>query len=144
LPTSRFEQAGYLRPDVALPRESPEGTVLLPQDIARASSRYRLGIIGMHDRTLEPRIPGGSIVQIDTYNREISPARVWSHEFQRPIYFLLTQDAYVCGWCELDSTSEWLTLVPHPLSTVKSRRWKYRTEIETIGKVIAMQIRVAP
>jgi transcriptional regulator with XRE-family HTH domain len=62
LHTSRREQTSNLRPSVALPQESPEATALLPLDNARASSRYRLGIIGMHDRTLEPRIPGGSAI----------------------------------------------------------------------------------
>jgi hypothetical protein len=36
--------------------------------------------------------------------------------FQRPIYFLMTRDAYVRGWCELDKNSEWLTLIPLPVA----------------------------
>jgi hypothetical protein len=48
----------------------------------------------------------------------------------------------VCGWCELDKTSEWLTLIPHPLSPVFSRRWKYHEEIENVGRVVAVAIRL--
>jgi hypothetical protein len=48
----------------------------------------------------------------------------WTHEFQRPIYFPMTREGYVCGLCELDENSEWLTLVPNPLSPASSRRWK--------------------
>jgi hypothetical protein len=66
----------------------------------------------------------------------------WKHEFQRPIYFLMTREGYVCGWCELDKKSEWLTLVPHPLSPASSRRWKYRTEIENLGRVVVVAIRL--
>jgi hypothetical protein len=42
----------------------------------------------------------------------------------------------------LDKKSEWLTLVPHPLSPVSSRRWKYRTEIENLGRVVVAAIRL--
>ena len=83
-------------------------------------------------------LPPGSIVYTDPNDRVIPTRRNWTHEFQRPIYFLLTRDGYVCGWCELDEDSEWLTLIPHPLSPVPARRWKYRTEIETMGRVVAV------
>jgi hypothetical protein len=63
---------------------------------------------------------------------------------QRPIYFLTTGDAYFCGWCEFDPLGELLTLVPHPLSPASSRRWQYRKEVETIGRVVAVIIRFRP
>jgi hypothetical protein len=53
----------------------------------------------------------------------------------------MTREGYVCGWCELDRNSEWLTLIPHPLSPASSRRWKYRTEIEGLGRVVVVAIR---
>jgi hypothetical protein len=102
---------------------------------------YARGLIGRRDRTLEPMIPPGSIVHIDTQKRAISSRRDWTHEFQRPIYFLMSRDAYFCGWCELDKT-DWLTLIPHPLSPAPSRRWKYRKEIENLGRVIVVAIRL--
>ncbi len=74
--------------------------------------------------------------------RAISRRRDWTHEFQRPIYFLTTRDTYVCGWCELDRDSDWLTLIPHPLSPASSRRWRYRKEIEAIGRVTFVAIRL--
>lgn len=120
----------------------PKETALLSVENERLAARYRQGIIGKRDRTLDPMIPAGSVVQIDTQNRTISKGKDWKHEFQRPIYFLTALDAYVCGWCELDATSEWLTLIPHPLSSASSRRWKYRKEIENIGRVtfVALQL----
>jgi hypothetical protein len=104
--------------------------------------RYRLGIIGKRDRTLDPMIPAGSIVQIDTSNRAVSSRKDWMREFQRPIHFLMTRDAYVCGWCELDRASDWLTLIPHPLSLASSRRWRYRKEIECIGRVVSVAMKL--
>jgi hypothetical protein len=88
-----------------------------------------------------PHDPAGSIVQIDRRTPESSSKRDWTHEFQRPIYFLRTPEGYVCGWCELDGNSEWLTLIPHPLSPSSIRIWKYREEVETLGRVIAVVIR---
>ena len=87
-------------------------------------------------------IPAGSVVKIDTRKRQISSKKDWTREFQRPIYFLATREGYVCGWCELDKTSEWLNLIAHPLSPVFRRRWKYHEEIESVGRVVAVAIRL--
>jgi hypothetical protein len=136
------EQAKYLLPDTLGPSQPPDETTLLSPENGALPTPYRRGIIGKRDRTLYPMIPAGSIVQIDTQKRSILQRKDWTHEFQRPIYFLITGDAFVCGWCELDRNSEWLTLIPHPLSAVSSRRWRYRKEIENIGRVIVVAIRL--
>jgi transcriptional regulator with XRE-family HTH domain len=136
-----LEAQANLVSDKPVPGEPPDnGTRLLAAENGQSTSPYRLGIIGKHDLTLHPMIPGGSIVQIDTRKRAISTRRNWTHEFRRPIYFLMTGDGYVCGWCELDENSDWLTLIPHSLSPAPSRRWRYRTEIESIGRVIMVTI----
>jgi transcriptional regulator with XRE-family HTH domain len=136
-------QARYLLPDAPV-RPTPEETTLLAPEESQLTTPYRRGIIGKRDFTLDPMIPAGSIIHIDTQKRAISARRDWTHEFQRPIYFLMTRDSYVCGWCELDKASDWLTVIPHPLSPAASRRWKYRSEIETLGRVIVVAIRLAP
>jgi hypothetical protein len=41
----------------------------------------------------------------------------------------------------LDRDSEWLTLVPHPLSYESSKRWRFRKEIEVIGTVAGVLTR---
>jgi transcriptional regulator with XRE-family HTH domain len=133
-------QAGYLLPDAAVPAQPPDETSLSPAENEPSGAPYRWGIIGKRDLTLYPMIPAGSFVQIDTLKRAISTRRNWTHEFQRPIYFLRTRDAYVCGWCELDKSSDWLTLIPHSLSPAPRRRWRYRTEIESIGRVIRVAL----
>jgi hypothetical protein len=91
-------------------------TTLLAAENSSSLAPYRLGILGKRDRTLDPMILAGSIVQIDTQRRAISAGKDWTHEFQRPIYFLTTWDTYVCDWCELDLNSDWLTVIrpPHP------------------------------
>src|ERR1700722_7675453 len=137
-------QARYLLPDKPVPAQPPdEETSLLVEENGQSPARYKRGIIGKRDLNLYPMIPAGSIVEIDTRQRAISTRRNWTQEFPRPIYFLMTRDAYVCGWCELDKNSDWLTLIPHSLSPAPSRRWRYRTEIESIGRVIMVAIPLA-
>jgi transcriptional regulator with XRE-family HTH domain len=136
------EQAKYLLPDAPFV-ELPDETQLLPPGGGLLQAPLRRGIIGKRDRTLEPMIPPGSIVHFDYQQRAIDSQKDWKHEFKRPIYFLMAREGYVCGWCEFDRKSEWLTLVPHPLSPASSRRWKYRTEVENLGRVVAVAIRLA-
>ena len=136
------EQARYLLPDALLADKPADETTLLAAENGLLSPPYRRGIVGKRDLTLNPMIPPGSIVLIDTQKRAISSRREWRNEFQRPIYFLMTREGYVCGWCELDRASEWLTLIPHPLSPAPSRRWRYRTEIENLGRVVLVAIRL--
>jgi transcriptional regulator with XRE-family HTH domain len=136
------EQAKYMLAEPPDAGQLSDETVLLPISGSLSQAPYRRGIIGKRDRTLEPMIPPTSIVHIDTQKRSISLRNEWKYEFQRPIYFLVTREEYVCGWCELDKKSEWLTLVPHPLSPVSSRRWKYKTEIENLGRVVVVAIRL--
>jgi transcriptional regulator with XRE-family HTH domain len=140
---SRNSQAKRSSPATPFPDRSPDETTLLPTDNAPSRTPYRCGIIGKLDLTLDPMIPAGSIVQIDTRKREISLKKNWTHEFQRPLYFLRTQHGYVCGWCELDEDSQWLTLIPHALSPASSRRLRYPTEIENLGRVMSVVIRLA-
>jgi transcriptional regulator with XRE-family HTH domain len=132
-----LDQLSSQNDTMSLAGGSPDRTTLLLAKDAPTRPPYRWGIIGKLDLTLDPMIPSGSIVQIDTGKREISPKRTWTHAFQRPIYFLKTKDGYFCGWCELDEDSQWLTLIPHPLSPASSRRWR-PTGIENLGRVVAV------
>jgi hypothetical protein len=49
--------------------------VLLAAENSSTPAPYRRGIIGLRDHTLDPMIPAGSIVQIDTQKRSISARR---------------------------------------------------------------------
>jgi transcriptional regulator with XRE-family HTH domain len=101
---------GSIYPDTLGRDPPPDETTLLSPENGPSPAPYKWGIIGKHDRTLEPLIPTGSIVQIDTRRREISPRKEWARELQRPIYFLTTGNTRFCGWCELDPLGEILTL----------------------------------
>jgi hypothetical protein len=132
------EHARNCLPDSFVEDSIPEATTLLPFDQDTFPGHYRRGVIGRRDRILEPMVRAGSIVLIDTQKRAIAGRKDWTHEFDRPIYFLITRTGYVSGFCELDKQSEWLTLVPHPLSYETSKRWRFRKEIEVVGTVAAV------
>lgn len=128
-------------PETLVTEPPPDETTLLPSDDGALPTRYRRGIIGRRDRTLEPMIRAGSLVLIDTQKRAIAGRKEWTHEFDRPIYFMLTRTGYVSGFCELDKDATWLTLVPHALSYESNKRWRYRKEIEVIGTVAGVSLR---
>ena len=133
--------ARFWLPDSLVTDIPPESTSLLPTQLGTLPDRYSRGIIGRQDRTLEPMIRAGSIVLIDTKKRSIADRREWNHEFDRPIYFLVTRDGYLSGFCELDRDTDWLTVIPHALSFESNRRWRYKKEIEVVGMVVAATVR---
>lgn len=136
--------AKILMPDSLLTETAPNVSALLPTEPGSLPSHYRRAIIGLQDRTLEPMIRAGSIVLIDTLKCSIAGRREWNHEFDRPIYFLLTREGYVIGFCELDRLDDWLTVIPHALSFESNRRFRYRKEIEVVGTVVAAAVRRIP
>ena len=137
------DHAKFWLPDTLVDDAPPESTTLLPPLDGMLPTSYRRGIIGRDDRTLEPMIPPGSILLIDTQKKSIAGRREWNHEFDRPIYFLLTRKGYVSGFCELDKEGEWLTVIPHALSFEQNRRWRYRKEIEVVGPIVGVFVRRA-
>jgi transcriptional regulator with XRE-family HTH domain len=135
------EHARRWLPDNVATGPIPEETSLLPR-ADHLPSHYRRGIIGRRDKTMDPMIRPGAIVLINTQRRAVAHRREWTNEFNRPLYFLLTRNGYLCGWCELDKNGEWLTLAPHPLSYVAPERWRYLKEVEVIGRVAVVLLRL--
>ena len=138
------EHAKFWLPDRLVTEAPPETTDLIRSAEPSLAEYFVRGVIGRQDRTLEPMISAGSIVLIDTRKRSIAGRRDWNHEFDRPIYFLLTREGYVAGFCELDKETDWLTVVPHALSFAANRRFRYRKEIEVVGTVVAAIVRRVP
>jgi hypothetical protein len=136
------DQARRLLPEAYYASLTPETTTLLPPEGDSIATPYRRAIIGRRDRTLDPMIRPGAILKIDTQQRAIASRREWTNEFDRPIYLLLLRTGYICGWCELDKSGDWLTLVTHSLSHEPCQRWRYRKEVEVIGRAVAVTMRL--
>lgn len=130
----------WLPDSIAIGPIPDQTTLLSPEN--HLPSHFRRGIVGRLDKTLDPMVRPGSIVLINTQRRAIAHRREWTNEFDRPIYFLLTHAGYFCGWCELDKNAEWLTLIPHSLSYETGHRWRYRREVEVIGRVAVVLLRL--
>jgi len=126
-------------PEKFLNSAPPGETMLLQTDSGAMPAHFRRAVIGLRDKTMEPMLPAGSVVFVDTQKRVIVGRQEWTNEFDRPLYLLFARDGYYCGFCSLDKKSEWLTLIPHMLSPdPQDRRWKFKRDVEVIGTVVAI------
>ena len=102
--------------------------------------RNRLyGFVGFTDLTLYPLLRPGSFVEIDPEVRKPESRSVRS-EFDRPIYFVDLRTEYACSWCEV--AGDRLLLIAHPLSPTKTRSFAFPSEVEIIGQVTGVAMRV--
>ncbi len=100
---------------------------------------HRYGLIGTEDRSMYPLLQPGALVLIDESRRKIL-AGGWSNEFERPIYFFEHRDGYACGWCNL--SEDRLVLQPHPASLCNPVVYLYPSEIDVIGQVVGVAMRL--
>ena len=78
-------------------------------------------------------------VQIDETRRDIQTGG-WTSEHERPIYFFELRDDYACSWCALTGTH--LILQPHTTSPCSPQMYRYPDEIEVVGQVVAVAMRL--
>jgi transcriptional regulator with XRE-family HTH domain len=97
--------------------------------------RHRYGFIGLEDWSMYPLVRPGSLVLIDETRRRVASSG-WTHEYDRPIYFLEHRQGYLCAWCSLADGR--LLVQPHPASHYPARAYIYPTQIEVIGQVVAV------
>lgn len=115
------------------------GTVPLSTLEQFKQREYTYGYIGTDDLTMYPLLLPGSFVQIDESKRKVDEGP-WRSEYERPIYFLETREGFVCSWCELNGQS--LILRPHPMSPVRTRIYRHGSEVEVLGQVVGIAMRL--
>lgn len=98
----------------------------------------RYGFIGTDDWSMYPILAPGSFVQIDEARRKIEKGG-WTHEYERPIYFLEHRQGYRCGWCVEHGGD--LILQPHSASSVPAEIFR-AGEADVIGQVVAVAMRL--
>jgi transcriptional regulator with XRE-family HTH domain len=111
--------------------------VVLLQSLDLRKQRY--AFIGTEDWSMYPMIRPGSFVQIDEAKRHIKRA-TWAHEYERPIYFLEHRNGFRCGWCTL--TEDRLIVQSHSASAVPPEVFKYPGEVDVIGQVVGVAMRL--
>ena len=102
---------------------------------------HRYGFIGTDDWSMYPVLQPGSLVLIDETRRKISMTG-WADEFERPIYFVEHRAGYSCGWCSV--ADQQLVLQPHPSSQCHPEVYDYPGEVDIIGQVIGVAMRLDP
>jgi transcriptional regulator with XRE-family HTH domain len=100
---------------------------------------HRYGFIGTEDWTMYPLLQPGSLVVIDESRRKIAES-TWLNEFERPIYFFEHRKGYACCWCNV--TGNHLLLQPHPASQCNPEIFAYPDEIDILGQVTAVAMRL--
>jgi hypothetical protein len=105
--------------------------------------RSLYGYIGTKDMTMSPLLPPGTFVQIDAQQTRVKKALAKGGRqslFSRPIYFLDIRTGYACGWCEIKDGK--LTLIPHPDSGEQTRTFRYPSEVEVVGRVTGVAMKI--
>jgi len=100
---------------------------------------HRYAFVGSEDWSMYPLLQPGSLLLLDETKRKIVPLG-WTNEFDRPIYFLEHREGYACGWCNLDGNR--LVLQPHPASMCNPQVFLYPDEIDVIGQVTGVAMRL--
>jgi hypothetical protein len=102
-------------------------------------------LMGARDRTMSPLIPPGTFVQIDPKQNHVRKS--WGAKkgltqspYARPIYFLDIRSGYAFGWCQIENGV--LTLIPHPDSGKPTRTFRYPNEVEVVGLVTGIAMRI--
>jgi hypothetical protein len=111
--------------------------VLLLQSLDLRKQRY--AFIGTDDWSMHPLIRPGSFVQIDEAKRQIK-RETKMHEHEKPIYFLEHRDGFRCAWCGL--SDGWLIAQSHPASGVPAEVYKFPGEVDVLGQVVAVAMRL--
>jgi transcriptional regulator with XRE-family HTH domain len=100
---------------------------------------HRYGFVGTEDWRMYPLVQPGALVIIDETQRKIVDSG-WRNEFERPIYFFEHKDGYACSWC--DVKEDRLVLQPHPASMCNSEIFSYPDEIDVLGQVTGVAMRL--
>jgi transcriptional regulator with XRE-family HTH domain len=99
----------------------------------------RYALIGTDDWFMYPLLQPGTFVSIDEAQRKIANSG-WTNEFERPIYFFEHREGFACGWAS--QSGEQLILTPHPLSACSPQVYKYPADIDLIGQVSGIAMRL--
>lgn len=99
----------------------------------------RYGFIGTDDWFMYPLLHPGSFVMIDESRKKIATSG-WSTELDRPIYFLEHRRGYECAWVSQQEGQ--LILQPHPSSEMAPLVFAYPSEIDIVGQVVGVAMRL--
>lgn len=103
------------------------------------TKNHRYAFIGSDDWSMYPLLQPGSLLLIDDSPRKIVSSG-WANEFERPIYFFEHSNGYACSWCTVMDKK--LMLQPHPASMCSPEVYSFPGEIDLIGQVTGVAMRL--
>lgn len=115
------------------------GTVPLAYLEQFETANFTYGYIGSDDFTMYPILLPGSFIQVDETKAKVAESG-WRTEYERPIYFVQTRSGYTCCWCDQEGQNT--VLLAHPLSPVKTRTLRSDRDVEIVGQVVAVAMRL--
>jgi len=102
---------------------------------------HRYAYIGSDDWFMYPLLLPGAFVMIDETKRKVVNG-TWGSEFERPIYFLEHRGGFLCAWCSQEGDQ--LVAIPHPASYAAPQVFAYPQEVDVIGQVSGIAMRLDP
>lgn len=120
--------------ETTLLKIQPHDLAILPAPIRTRFdlTRYRYASIGSGDDCMADLLPPRSLVEIDTAQNTVL-VFAWQTLRERPIYLVWHANGHSCCWCQSDGKE--LTLIPHPLSRQRVRRFRMPAEATVVGRV---------
>jgi transcriptional regulator with XRE-family HTH domain len=104
-------------------------------------SRQRYAFIGTDDWSMYPVLWPGSFIEIDETKRRVAKEG-WTHEHDRPIYFIEHRSGFRCGWCT--EQNGLLIVMAHSASQLAPDIFRFPGEADVIGQVVAVAMRLDP
>jgi transcriptional regulator with XRE-family HTH domain len=102
---------------------------------------HRYAYVGMEDWFMYPLLQPGAFVMVDETRRKVTPGP-WGSEFERPIYFLEYRGGFLCAWCAIENDQ--LFAIPHPASNHVPQVFSYPQEVDVIGQIVGVAMRLDP
>jgi transcriptional regulator with XRE-family HTH domain len=100
---------------------------------ATQEHRFRYARIGAYDDSMMDVLPAGSILQIDTDQRQVE-SFPWRTIWHRPIFLVWHTYGHACRWCQQAGTD--LLLMPHPASHFPILRFRMPRDANIVGRVV--------
>lgn len=133
-PSADLRKTSYLSREILQWGKLP---AVLLQSLDPKHQKY--AFLGTDDWSMYPILLPGSFLLIDESKTKIV-SEFWTHEIERPIFFLEHRDGFRCGWCSQDRG---LLILQHHWSSQGSPEiFKYPGEIDVIGQVVGVAMRI--
>ena len=129
-----------------LPDDSHTSVVPLNTQIVRPGQPQRPGrfiraVVGKLQNYLEPIVPAGSLVLVDTHRRSLNLRRGADIELHRPMFLLELHDGNICCWCEpLGRQEGRIVVLPHPRAAMKVMELRADRDVTVRGRIVAVRI----